>query len=364
MELFHTHVSEKAIHFATETLRSGRLSEGQMVARFERALSEQLGLVNPVAVNSGTSALHLALVLAGVKSGDEVILPAQTFVATGMAILFAGAIPVFADVDPLTGNISPKSIQNVISLKSRAVLAVHWSGRVCEMDAIQDIANEHALVVVEDAAHALGATYKGKPIGSISDYTCFSFQSTKHLTSGGDGGAVCCNYTLDGEDREQAKALRWFGFDRKAPTGLLGERLFKLDEVGYKYHMSDLSASVGLGNLEGFKERLNRRKMIAGLYCMGLECTCGLRNHYDASSSFYTFPILVEDRNNFCRAMKDRGIPVSIVCSRIDKNPIFGGLRDLPGTAEFDAKQINLPCHEALTEDDVNQVISAIKMGW
>ena len=191
MDFFNTYISPKAIEYATDVLKSGWISEGKKVREFESALTRSLGLRNPVAVNSGTSALHLALAISGVKRGDEVILPAQTFVATGLAIKMQDAIPIFADIDPLDGNISPKSIEERVTDCTRAIMPVHWGGYPCDMNEINSIASRYNISVIEDAAHALGATYNGEPIGSISRFTVFSFQAIKHLTTG-DGGALCC----------------------------------------------------------------------------------------------------------------------------------------------------------------------------
>ncbi|PYJ08479.1 MAG: DegT/DnrJ/EryC1/StrS aminotransferase family protein, partial [Verrucomicrobia bacterium] len=226
-----TTVSEQAIANATATLRSGFLSEGKQVKRFEDELAARLGLVRPVALNSGTTALHLALVLAGVKAGDEVIIPPQTFIATGMAVLMQGASPVFADIQPHTGNIDPESIREKITGRTKAIMPVHWAGYPCDLEEINELARAHNLVVVEDAAHALGAAYRGKPIGAISRFTAFSFQAIKHLTTG-DGGALCC---LRAEDEKRARIRRWFGIDRdnSAPSSL-GERVYDADELGFK----------------------------------------------------------------------------------------------------------------------------------
>src|SRR5262249_43887055 len=158
---------------------------------FEQELATTLGLIRPVAVNSGTSALHLALEVAGVGSGDEVILPAQTFVASGLSILMCDAAPVFADIQPFTGNIDPGSVRAKITARTKAIMPVHWGGYPCDMDEINAIARGHDLAVIEDAAHALGAIYKGRPVGALSRFTAFSFQAIKHLTTG-DGGALCC----------------------------------------------------------------------------------------------------------------------------------------------------------------------------
>jgi perosamine synthetase len=228
MNFFHTHVAREAVSLAAETLESGWLSEGARVREFEAALSADLGLVNPVAVNSGTAALHLALTVAGIGPGDEVILPAQTFIASGTSILMAGATPVFADIEPTTGNLSPSSVGERIAERTKAIMPVHWGGYPCDMDALTDIAAAAGATVIEDAAHALGAVYRGRPVGSISPLTVFSFQAIKHLTTG-DGGTLCC-----GADdlHRAARARRWFGIDRAtSEPSILGERIYDIDAL-------------------------------------------------------------------------------------------------------------------------------------
>ena len=163
MDLFNTCISERSIELAIGALRSTFVSEGKLVRQFEEGLGNRLGLVHPVAVNSGTSALHLALDLAGVGPGDEVILPAQTFVASGLVILMQRAIPVFADIDPTTGNLDPASVRAQITSRTKALMPVHWAGYPCDLDELNALAAEHDLAVIEDAAHALGATYRGRP---------------------------------------------------------------------------------------------------------------------------------------------------------------------------------------------------------
>lgn len=365
MDFHATVVSPRAIELATETLRSGWLSEGAKVKAFEAALTSTLGLVNPSALNSGTSALHLALAVAGVAPGDEVILPAQTFVATGLAILMQGAVPVFADVNPATGNLDPAAFERAVTPKTRAVMPVHWAGLPCDMDEINAAADRRGLAVIEDAAHALGATYKGKPIGAVSRFTAFSFQAIKHLTTG-DGGALCC---LDPEEHRAARRRRWFGIDREAsrPT-ILGERDHALDELGYKYHMNDLAAAIGLGNLEDFPPRLARRREIARAYRAALGNVPGLRllaDPADRESARWLFVVLVERREDFIRALAARGVPASVMHLSIDRYALFGGLRrELTGQTEFNKKQVAIPVHDQLTPEDVDRVITAVKEGW
>ena len=365
MNFFHTHVSSRARQLADETMRSGWLSEGEMVRRFESDLADRLGLAHPVAVNSGTAALHLGLLLAGVGPGDEVILPPQTFVATGLVVLMLAATPIFADVDPLTGNILPEDIERRITERTRAIVPVHWGGYPCDLDAIHAVAARHRLTVVEDAAHALGATYRGRPIGALSPFTAFSFQAVKHLTTG-DGGALCC---VSDEAARAARRRRWFGIDRSAsrPT-ILGERSYDIDAVGFKFHMNDLAAALGVGNLEDFAERLARRQALGRAYRAGLEGTPGLTlppQDDDRTHACWIFTLLVDRREAFVRRLADGDIPASVVHLRIDRNSVFGGPRaDLEGQAEFDRRQISLPIHEALTDDDVDRIIRTVRSGW
>jgi perosamine synthetase len=364
MEFFHTHVAPDALAAVRATLESTRLSEGIRVKAFETALSEQLGLVRPAAVNSGTSALHLALVVAGVGPGDEVILPPQTFIATGLAILMCGAKPVFADIDPTTGNLSPTGFAAAITARTKAAIPVHWGGLPCDMAEINSIAAQRDIAVVEDAAHAIGASYRGQAVGSLSRFTAFSFQAIKHLTTG-DGGAICC---LDERDASEVFRRRWFGIDRAAsPMSELGEREYNLTDIGYKYHLNDYCAALGLANLPDLPRRLARRRAIAAQFDAALAGVAGIQHLArpdDRVSSWWLYGMRVQRRLDFVRALRDRGVPTSVCHLRIDSNTVFGGLGDLPHAAIFDAEQINLPVHEGLTEADVAQIIDAVRAGW
>jgi perosamine synthetase len=365
LEFFHTTVSARAVELATETLRSGWISEGRRVSEFETALAAKLGLAHPVTVNSGTAALQLALALAGVGPGDEVILPAQTFVATGLVVLMQGATPVFADIEPETGNVDCRSVRARVTERTRALMPVHWAGYPCDLDEIEAIARDHGLAVIEDAAHALGATYKGRPVGAISRFTAFSFQAIKHLTTG-DGGALCC---VAAADADAAIRRRWFGIDRRhSSPSLLGERIYDITEVGYKFHMNDVAAAIGLGNLEEFPARLSRRRSIARRYRAELAHVPGLtllRSEMDRESACWLFTILVDGREKFIRRLAENGVPASVVHLRIDRNTVFGGMReDLAGQARFDARQVALPLHDALTDADVARVVARVQEGW
>jgi len=365
ISMFDTFISPKAAEYVGRVLDSTYVSEGTKVREFEEKLTSTLGWINPVAVNSGTSALHLALVLAGIEPGDEVICPAQTFVATGLVILQQRATPVFADIQYATGNLDPTSIEKKITKKTKAILPVHWGGSPCDMDEIGTIAAEYNLAVVEDAAHATGATYKGSPIGSISQFTCFSFQAIKHITTG-DGGAVCC---LDKSDAKKALAKRWFNIDRAhSLPSILGERQYDIPSPGYKYHMNDYAAALGLANLEGFEERLLRRRKIASCYRKAFEDMDGIQLFESSAhreSAEWIFGMHVQRREDFIRALQSRNVTASVVHLRIDHNSCFGGKnKDLPNQDQFNETQINLPLHDGLTATNVLAVIDAVKAGW
>jgi perosamine synthetase len=365
ISIFYTYVHPSAKDYVQSVLTSTFLSEGKLVKEFEDALGVQLGLINPVAVNSGTSALHLALLLAGVGSGDEVICPAQTFVASALAILYIQATPVFADIQYETGNICPRSIEAKITPKTKAIMAVHWGGYPCDLESIQAIAQKHQLMVIEDAAHALGATYKNQAVGAISDFTCFSFQAIKHLTTG-DGGAICCRR----EDLAQkALASRWFGIDRaNSQPSVSGERQYDISEAGYKYHLNNYAAALGLSNLQGFQDRLEQRRQVARRYSAALDKVSGIQlfeYQPDRQSAYWLYGLHVERRDDFILALRDRGVMASVVHQRIDRNSVFGGKRsDLVQQARFDQTQVHIPIHDGLREEDVDQIIEAIKHGW
>lgn len=365
VEMFKPYVNQKAVDLASEALRSGWIGEGPRVREFEQRMGAVVGSRFPVAVNSGTSALHLALVLAGVGDGDEVITTAQTMLATTTAILSVGARPVYADVEYDTGNLAARDVPRLISERTRAILAVDWGGYPCDWDEIAALARAHRIAVIDDAAHSLGATYKGRPVGSLVPITCFSFQAIKHLTTG-DGGMVC----VSSEDaHERAVRLRWFGIDRfKRKPSVIGEPEWNVTELGYKYHMNDIAAAVGLGNLEDLDWILQRRREIADAYRAALAGVPGMRlfrYEPDRTSANWLFSVHVERREDFCRMMAARDIMVSVVHLRIDRNGVCGGERtDLHELARFTETHVSLPVHPRLADEDVQRVIDAARSGW
>ncbi len=367
IEFFHTHIAPHASERVAQVLHSTWVGEGPVVRHFEQELA-RWGLAHPVAVNSCTAALHLSLLAAGVGPGDEVILPPQTFIATGMAVLAAGARPVFADIDPRTANLDPDDLPRRITPRTRAVIVVHWGGLPARLDRIAQVAREHNLVVIEDAAHAFGARYHGRPIGSISPFTCFSFQAIKHFTCG-DGGVVCCP---DPELAAAVRRRRWFGIDREnVRRNRYGGRELAVSEPGLKYHMNDIAAAVGLANLEAFAPRLKRRQQIGQWYRQQLASVPGVELLHlppECQHAYWLFPLLVEDRDGFVEKLAQHGIPTSMVDTRIDTNPVFGQTpqqrEQLQGQARFEARQIHIPLHDALSDEQVEYILRVIASGW
>jgi len=365
VRMFVPHVSNAAIKHVTHTLQSGYIGEGPVVAEFEKDFNSIIGTRYSLALSSCTAALHLALAVCNVGPGDEVITTAQTMAATSHAILAHYAKPVYADIQFLTGNIDPQDIEHRITERTKAIVVVHWAGYPCNMEEILLIAGKHKIPVIEDAAHAIGALYKGNPVGTISPLTCFSFQAIKHITTG-DGGMLCCTYE---NTHQKARRRRWYGIDRKnrQPSDL-GEPLWDMAEIGYKYHMNDIAASMGIEHIKELPDILERRRKTAHTYRHKLKDVPGItlfENRNDRKSASWLFTMHVDDRMEFARMMRSRGVEASVVHLRIDANTVFGPLRkDLENLDRFNRSQISIPVHDLLTDEDVDLVIRSIQGGW
>lgn len=361
MNFFHTTITDQAKENERAVLDEGFLSEGSWVDDFEQGIEDTFGYRNCVAVNSCTSALHLALILAGVKPGDEVILPAQTFLATGLAVLYCGAKPVFADIERATGNIDPFKAWEKITEKTKAIISVAWGGTPPDFKHLEEITIA-GIAVIQDNAHALGSIYNDKPIADFGDFSCFSFQAIKQLTTG-DGGLLVCR---NPHDAYKARKLRWFGIDRvNDKTAFDGERLYNASEVGYKYNMNNIAAAIGLGNLHGVIQRQARRKWVADQYDNTPTNIHNPNPVFREGSSNWLYTVLVDRRDDYIRMMRSKNIPVSVVHNGIDRNSIFGGIdRSLVNQRYWDEHHICLPCHSGLTDEDVQNVCDAVKGGW
>lgn len=340
--LFKVFMPEDAIAASREVLLSGYIGQGPRVDLFEKKLEAWMSTSYILSLNSGTSALHLALRLANVGYGDEVISTPMTCMATNVPILANGARIVWADINPATGNICPKSVEKKISSKTKAIICVDWAGYPCDLDELQSIADQHGIKLIEDAAHGFGSRYKNKFVGGIADFTCFSFQAIKHITTV-DGGALVCK---DSDDYQRGKLLRWFGINREGPRVD-----FRCEEdvleYGYKFHMNDVSAAIGIAQLNHAAKILEAHRSNAAFYnakFFGLDGLELLNYQTDRTASYWLYTLKVDNRPAFMAAMKEKGITVSQVHARNDGHTVFKEFKaHLPGVDAFVEKQVSIP---------------------
>lgn len=365
MELFQPFIPQSAIDEVSAVLKTRWIGQGPNIEKLENDFSATFNLRNTAAVITGTAALHLALAVNDIGPGDEVITTPQTCPATNHAILYQFAKPVFADIQYETGNIDPASVAEKITKKTKAIMCVDWAGYPCDLNELKKIAEEYNLAFIEDAAHALGAKYKGHYVGNIADCTCFSLQAIKTITTG-DGGIICVN------DDEKYKAVvrrRWYGVDRAAVApSIFGGFNYDTFEVGYKYNMNNIAATIGVEQMKHAKNLLKRRKEIAGIYREAFENHSKVNlfeSKNDRQSANWLFSMHVQERDKFVRLMESKGIPVSMVHTRNDKLKIFGGkVQKLPNMAKFSETMISIPIHHGLTDEQVDYIVSAIKERW
>jgi perosamine synthetase len=284
---------------------------------------------------------------------------------TNHPILEQFAEPVFADIQPDTGNIDPQDLEKRITPRTKAILCSHWGGYPCDLEELNHIGMAHGLPIIEDASEAFGATYRGRPIGSISRFAAFSFQAIQIITTG-EGGMLVA---LASADAAKARRKRWYGIDREGrQLNLLGYYDFDVTEKGYGYHLTNIAATIGLANLASLSSQQKRRQHIASRYREELSDQPGitmLRIDDDRSSSNHFFTMHVERREEFCRMMIHHGIQVSIVHHRNDVYKIFGGKRpDLPQLDYFCETYIGLPIHTGLSDEDIDSIIRRVHLGW
>ena len=337
------------------------MGQGPKVEEFEAALAGLLANRNVLAVNSGTSAIQLALRLAGARGGSVVTTP-MTCAATALPVLAEGARPVWADIDPATGNIDPLDAERKLAADTRSILAVHWGGQPCDMDALMDVGARHGVPVIMDAAHALGAAWAGEPVGSpLADFTCYSLQAIKHVTTV-DGGILT---TKDAADFRRGKLLRWYGIDREAEQAD-ARVVADIPEWGYKFHMNDVAATIGLAQLRHLPRVLAAHRGNAAFY-EDVLCAhvCTPRAHAKASGAWWLYTLLLRDggeRAAFQAHMKARGIQVSRVHGRLNRMACFREFAagPLPGVDEFFERECCIPVHWALTEAERRRVADAV----
>lgn len=359
-------LDDATIEGVVEVLRSGWITSGPQVQAFEKALSEFFGGRPVRTFNSGTATLEIALRIAGVQAGDEVITTPLTWVATSNVILEVGATPVFVDVDPATRNIDLDLVEKAITPKTRAIIPVFLAGLPVDMDRLYDIARRHKLRVVEDAAQAMGASWQGKPIGSFGDLVSFSFHPNKNLTSI-EGGALVFN---NEDEARLAEKYRLQGVTRIGMDGM------DVDVLGGKYNLTDVAARVGLGQMPHLAEFNRRRTELARLYFDGLQggaaaaLGVGLPSANFTDSNWHMFQIelplerMTIDRATFMAQLKERGIGSGVHYPAIHLFTMYRslGFREgqFPHTERLGRAILTLPLFPAMTNDDVARVCEAV----
>jgi perosamine synthetase len=361
-------IGKEEIDAVAEVMRSGWLGLGPRTEQFEQSFANYAGSRFMVALNSGTAALHLAMDVLNVGPGDEVIVPPITFISTIHAVSYTGATPVFADVEKDTMNISAEDIERKITPRTKAIIVVHLAGHPCDMDAIHKLADDRGIKVVEDAAHACGALYKGRLIGSISDLTCFSFHAVKNLTCG-EGGAITCNQEwLARKLREK----RWVGISKDTWIRSSEEKVYawqySVEQVGYKYHMSDMQAAIGLVQLGKIGQMNGRRRSIAEQYQKELKNIPWMElpsEKSNAKSSWHLFQIKLSHekiRDRLIGHLQENGIASGVHYYPCHLHPCYIHLKAaVPVSNEIWKRILTLPIHPNLTAADMERIIECLR---
>jgi dTDP-4-amino-4,6-dideoxygalactose transaminase len=365
-------IQEDEIAEVVASLRNGWLGTGPKVARFEEDFGRYKGSGHAVAVNSGTAALHLSVLAAGLGPGDEVITTAMTFCATINAIIHAGAVPVLADVDPETMNIDPAEVERRITSRTRALLLVHFAGRPCQMDRLCNLAKKHSLKIIEDCAHAIESEYQGRKSGTFGDFGCFSFYVTKNITTG-EGGMVLAR---DEADAARVKKFALHGLSADAWTRFsdVGYSHYYVTEIGFKNNMMDLQAAIGIHQLRRIDRWWERRRTIWQRYSMafaGLPVQLPSDPDPATRHAYHLFTLLIDadragiDRDAFLQAMTRQNVGVGVHYLSVPEHPIYQKLygwrpEDYPHARRIGRQTVSLPFSPALSDDDVTEVIEAV----
>ena len=364
----HQSLDNDDIEAVVNVLKSDWITQGPIVKEFEMKIADYCGAKYAVAVNSGTAALHCAYYSAGIGPGDEVIMPAQTFLATANAVKYLGAKPVFCDIDLKTYNIDVTKIESLITKKTRAIVPVHIGGEPCNMDEILMIAKKHDLLVIEDASHALGSKYKERKIGSISDMTVFSFHPVKSITTG-EGGVVCtdnekfyklmCAFrshgVVNGDQIENVKEGPWY---------------FEMQQLGFNYRITDFQCALGKSQLRKLIDFVQKRRNIAEYYNDALKNINDLiLPYFDEKniSSLHLYIIRIDKsiRKEVFTKLREAGIGVQVHYIPVYHHPYYrkNGFANfsLPNTEEYYETCISLPIYPGLKREEQNFVIDKLK---
>ena len=351
-------LGDEELKLVVDCVKSGWISsKGEYISRFEEEFARYCGCKYGVAVHNGTVALHLALCALGIGHGDEVLVPDLTFIATANAVLYTGARPIYVDVHPRYWCIDPEKLEEKITRRTKAIIPVHLYGHPCDMDAIRDIADDHDLYVIEDAAEAHGAEYKGRKVGSLSDIACFSFYGNKIITTG-EGGMCLTN---DEELAERMRLLRNHGMDPK--------RRYWHIMIGFNYRMTNIQAAIGLAQLKKLDEFVKIKRENAKLYNSLLEDVEGIQLPPEepwAKNVYWMYSILIEEsfgmsRDELMAYLGQRGIETRPFFYPIHEMPPYRTEGDFPTSIYLSRTGLNLPSSVKLTPEQIELVVSVIK---
>ncbi len=363
--LFYPHIPKDTPSKVAETLRTRWIGQGPKVDQFEKNFSDKFSNGNPcIGVGSGTDALHLAYILAGIKHGDEVITPVFTCTATNIPLLYLGARIKFADVDVNTLNMSIGHVNELITEKTKAIVCVHYGGLPCDMDSLVKLSDRYGIPLIQDSAHAIGAKYNGQVLTEFSDFSCYSFQAIKSITTGDGGMLVLKNKEI----AEKAKRMRWFGIDRKKKSKGIWEN--DITEIGYKYQMTDLAATMGISGLENFDEHLKYRRQLHAHYRKKLEKIPGIKIVNDRNDKYFHAAwlntIIVSGRKDLEKKLAENGIESNQVHYRNDRYSIFSEYKNknLVNMNSVENKYLVLPMHAKITISDIDKIADVISSGW
>jgi|TARA_B100001105_G_scaffold184698_1_gene149570 dTDP-4-amino-4,6-dideoxygalactose transaminase len=350
IKLFDPVIDENEIKKVVKTMKSKFWASGSgpgNVLKFENQFKKYVGSDDCIAVNSGTSALNLALSLIDIKN-KEVILPSLSFVSTAHAILINGGIPIFVDVEPQTMCINPNEIQKSITAKTIAILPVHFAGFPCNLKDIQDIAKKHKLTIIEDAAHAVGTTYSKKKIGSHGTAVCFSFHPVKNLAMP-TGGLISINHKNHKQFRKTLLARRWCGITDRVDSK------YDVKELGWNYYMNEFSAAIGLTQLKKLNSTNKIRKKIAKIY--DKELCLERKIPYSQNCSYHIYWIQVNNRTKFRKKMEEMNIETGIHYRPIHTFTMYKNTAKIPITEKISKKIVSIPIHPNLTENNIDKII-------
>lgn len=358
-------IDEEDINAVIDALRSDFLTTGPKIQEFEQKVKDYVGAGYAVAISNGTAALHAACFAAGIKKNDEVITTPITFAASANCALYLGAKPVFADIKKDTYNIDPEDIRKKINKKTKAIIPVHYTGQPCEMDEIHKIAKEHNLVVIEDAAHALGADYRGKKIGSISDMTTFSFHPVKHITTG-EGGMIVTN---NKEYYKNLKLFRSHGItrDESLMQRADGAWYYEQLDLGYNYRISDIQCALGVSQMKKIEQFIIRRKQLANRYNKAFKDIKEITIPYQkqgCNNSWHLYVIQVQERGRIFKQLRNAGIGVNVHYIPVYQHPYYQkhGYNETKceNAEELYKHIISLPLYPNLTDAEQDYIIDEV----